>query len=178
MNLYYDVFETPLGWMGVLASGKGLRQTTLPQTSPDQCVALMGEEIEHAIFSPERFGDLKRKLGLYIQGEAVTFGDELIDVEDASPFLRAAWKACRSIPRGETHSYKWLAAQAGRPQAPRAAGQSMARNPLPVIIPCHRVIASDGGLGGFGKGSSQLELKKRLLELEAGKALVSGRSEH
>jgi len=174
MNLYYDVFETPLGWMGALASGKGLRRTTLPQASPDQCVSLLGGDIEQAIFSPERFGELKGKLALYFQGVPVTFRDEAIDMEDASPFLRAAWKACRSIPRGKTHSYKWLAAEAGRPQAARAAGQSMARNPLPIIIPCHRVIASDGGLGGFGRGSSQLELKRRLLDLEAAVATVSG----
>ena len=168
MSFYYDVFETPLGWMGALASGKGLRRTTLPQASPDRCVSLLGGEIERAAFSPERFGDLKGKLALYFQGAPVTFRDETIDVEEAPPFLRAAWKACRSIPRGKTHSYKWLADQAGSPQAARAAGQSMARNPLPIIIPCHRVIASDGGLGGFGKGSARLELKQRLLDMEAG----------
>ena len=173
MSFYYDVFETPLGWMGALSSGKGLRRTTLPQASPDRCVSLLGREIEQATFSPERFGDLKGKLALYFQGAPVTFRDEAIDVGEAPPFLRAAWKACRSIPRGKTHSYKWLADQAGSPQAARAAGQSMARNPLPIIIPCHRVIASDGGLGGFGRESSRLELKQRLLDLEAGMARVS-----
>ena len=119
MSFYYDVFETPLGWMGALASGKGLRRTTLPQASPDRCVSLLGGEIERAAFSPERFGDLKGKLALYFQGAPVTFRDETIDVEEAPPFLRAAWKACRSIPRGKTHSYKWLADQAGSPQAAR-----------------------------------------------------------
>ncbi len=94
------------------------------------------------------------------------FEAEPIDVEDASPFMQAAWGACRRIPAGETRSYKWLAEQAGRPQAPRAAGQSMARNRLPIIIPCHRVIASDGSLRGFGTGASQLGLKQRLLDLE------------
>lgn len=165
-TLEYDVFETPLGWMGVLASRQGLRRTTLPQGSPDACVVLLGDEVEEAIHSPQRFEDLKHKLERYFRREPVTLDDEPIDVYDASAFLRAAWSACRSIPAGETRSYKWLAAQAGRPQAPRAAGQSMARNRLPIIIPCHRVVASDGSLRGFGDGASQLQLKQRLLDLE------------
>ena len=166
MRLDYDVFEAPLGWMGLLASSRGLRRTTLPQNSPAECIELLGGEAENAAFSPERFRLLKSKLALYFQGRQVGFDDEPLDLDDASPFLRAAWRACRSIPPGETRSYKWLGAQAGRPQAPRAAGQSMARNRLPIIIPCHRVIASDGSLGGFGKGSTRLGLKQRLLELE------------
>ena len=170
MSLYYDVFETPLGWMGVLASRKGLRRTTLPQASPDECLALLGREADKAAPSPERFEGVKSRLTLYFRGEPVSFDDEPVDLDDASPFLRDAWSACRSIPKGATRSYKWLATRAGRPRATRAAGQSMARNRLPIIVPCHRVIASDGGLGGFGKGSSQLDLKRRLLELEAGRA--------
>lgn len=167
MTLYYDVFVTPFGWMGVLASEKGLRRTTLPQDSPAECIALLGGELDGAVQSPERFGGLRRKLVAYFQGEPVSFDDEALDLDDASPFLVAAWRACRSIPTGQTRSYKWLAAQAGRPQAPRAAGQSMARNRLPIIVPCHRVVGSDGGLHGFGRGASQLDLKRRLLELEA-----------
>jgi O-6-methylguanine DNA methyltransferase len=80
------------------------------------------------------------------------------------PFFGAAWQACRRIPPGETRSYAWLAAAAGRPRAVRAAGQAMARNPWALIIPCHRVIGSDGGLHGYGAGG--LKVKARLLEME------------
>jgi len=73
------------------------------------------------------------------------------------------WQATRLIPYGETRSYLWVAVQIGKPGAARAVGQALGRNPLPVIIPCHRVIASDGGLGGFTGG---LVMKRRLLELE------------
>ena len=159
--------------MGLLGSSHGLRRTTLPQTSPDECVALMLTECEIARESRERFEGLERRLTDYFRGEPLDLGDEPIDVGDASPFLSAAWQACRSIPAGETRTYKWLAAQAGRPRALRAAGQSMARNRLPIIVPCHRVIASDGGLRGFGKGASQLRLKRRLLQLEAGQLTLS-----
>ena len=167
MRMAYDVFETPMGWMGVVASDRGLRRTTLPQPSPDVCIAMLGPEMEEADPSPQRFRDLKTRLTRYFESEGITFDEEAIDVEDASPFMRAAWEACRRIPSGETRSYKWLAAQAGRPQAPRAAGQSMARNRLPIIVPCHRVVASDGSLRGFGRGASQLGLKQRLLDLES-----------
>ena len=170
MRLNYDIFETHLGWMGVLASNSGLRRTTLPQSSPDECFAQLGSEVEGASLSPERFEGLKHKLDQFFRGQTVTFDDEAIDTADASPFLRETWAACRSIPRGETRSYRWLSAQAGRPNAARAAGQSMARNRLPIIIPCHRVIAADGSLRGFGSGSSQLALKQRLLDLESQQA--------
>ena len=168
MMLYYDVFETPLGWMGLLASPNGIRRTTLPQNFPDECVSELGSEVAEASWSPEHFEDLKSRLSLYFEGEPVAFEDEPIDVEDAPSFLKAAWRACRSVPFGETRSYSWLAEQAGSPRAARAAGQSMGRNRLPIIIPCQRIVASDGGLRGFGKDASQLGLKQTLLELEAG----------
>jgi len=80
-----------------------------------------------------------------------------------TPFQRKAWSATRKIPYGTTISYAELAKLAGNPKAFRAAGSAMAANQIPLIIPCHRVIASDGGLGGFG---GDLKLKKALLELE------------
>ena len=169
MTFYYDVVETPLGWMGLLASPTGIRRTTLPQTSPEECVSLLGDEAAEAELTPERFEDLTALLALYFEGEPVTFDGQPIDVDDASPFLQAAWRACRSIPFGETRSYSWLAAQAGSPRAARAAGQCMARNRLSIIVPCHRVVTSDGGLGGFGSGARQLGLKQTLLDLEGGK---------
>ena len=167
MDRYYDVFETPFGWMGVLASSSGLRLTTLPHPSPEQCVALLGPEADEANLCPDRFTRLRSGLVQYFSGRPVSFAHESIDLGDAPRFYRAAWEACRSIPMGETRSYKWLATQTGRPLALRAAGQSMARNPLPIVVPCHRVIASDGSLGGFGRGRSLLHLKRRLLHLEA-----------
>ncbi len=164
----YDVFETRLGWMGVLASSRGLIRTTLPQAAPELCLSLLGPEADGATHSPEALAGPRELLSLYFTGRAVALEDVAIDIEDAAPFHRQAWGACRTIPAGETRTYKWLAAEAGRPRAPRAAGQSMARNRLPIIVPCHRVISSDGGLGGFGRDASQLDLKARLLELEAG----------
>jgi methylated-DNA-[protein]-cysteine S-methyltransferase len=169
-NVEYDLIETPLGWMGLLASPAGLRRTTLPERTPGECVLSLGDEAAEATHSPERFHNLKRDIELYFMGRPVSFHGEATDLRDATAFQRAAWAACRSIPRGETRSYKWLASQAGRPNAFRAAGRAMATNRFPVIVPCHRVVASDGGLGGFGRGATQLDLKRRLLDLESGAA--------
>ena len=165
MIIQYDVFETAFGWMGLSVSETGLCRSTLPRKSPDECVAEMA--IENGEASGAGLHHLKRRLVAYFNGEEVDFAGEPIDLKGAPRFHAAAWKACRSIPAGETRSYGWLAAQAGSPRAVRAAGQAMARNRLPIIVPCHRVVASDGDLRGFGRGANQLDLKQRLLELES-----------
>ncbi len=80
-----------------------------------------------------------------------------------TPFQRKVWNAVKAIPYGETRSYKWVAKKIGNPKAARAVGQALKRNPLLIIIPCHRVICSDGKLGGFSQG---LKKKRELLKLE------------
>lgn len=167
MDRFHDVFLTRFGWVGVVSSRMGVRRTTLPQMAPADCMSLMGREVDGSNESPADVAALRERIAAYFEGERVGFEDEAVDVGDASSFLRASWEACLSIPYGETRTYKWLAEQAGRPRAPRAAGQAMARNRLPIVVPCHRVVASDGRLHGFGRGASQLDLKQRLIELEA-----------
>lgn len=82
----------------------------------------------------------------------------------APPFYQQAWEACRRIPKGEVRSYAWLASEAGRPRAARAAGLAMRANPVPLLTPCHRVLPSSGGVGRYGMGGP--EAKARLLRLE------------
>jgi len=84
-------------------------------------------------------------------------------IPGGTAFQRSVWKAISSIPRGETRSYAWVARKAGRPRAARAAANACGANPVPIIIPCHRVIASDGSLGGFSPGPA---VKRKLLALE------------
>ena len=173
MTACYDIFETPLGWVGALANSAGLRRTTLPRPTPDDCFSLLGPEAEYADVDPGNFRSLRSDILRLLHGSPVAFNGYAVDIQDASPFYRAAWMACRDIPMGETRSYAWLAARAGRPGAARAAGQSMARNRLPIVIPCHRVIASDGGMGGFGSGAGELGLKRWLLDLESSRQSTS-----
>ena len=173
---YYAALPTSMGWVGVLASDKGIRRLELPHSSPLRAVEALQAEASHAELAPAHFEELRQELERYFTGAVVDFHQEL-DMEGAAPFFLRAWTACRSIPRGEVRSYAWLAAQAGNPRAMRAAGQSMARNPVAIIIPCHRVVATDGSLHGYGGG---LELKQRLLDLEAGRApsASSGQAPH
>ena len=102
-----------------------------------------------------------------IAGKRVSFVG--IATPKASPFFARCWRACRTIPAGETRTYRWLATAAGSPLAVRAAGQAMRRNPLPMIVPCHRVVAANG-LGGFSGsnkvGGKELKLKAWLLQRE------------
>ena len=109
MTFRYDLFETPLGWVGALANSAGLRRTTLPRPAPDDCFALLGPEAEHAEVDPTSFRKLRTDILRLLQGSPVAFDGYAVDIEDAPPFHRAAWMACRSIPMGETRSYAWLA---------------------------------------------------------------------
>ncbi|MBI4220168.1 MAG: methylated-DNA--[protein]-cysteine S-methyltransferase [Chloroflexi bacterium] len=168
--LKYDVFETSLGWVGVIASGKGLRRTTLPESSVESSMSALGSDLAEAAHDPDSLSRFRDDVRRFLAGEPVDLTGWPLDPPARSPFFLKAWDACRSIRTGETRTYAWLADAAGSPRAVRAAGQAMARNPLPLVVPCHRVIGSDGGLHGFG-GSLGLPLKQRLLELE--KAAVS-----
>ena len=105
-------------------------------------------------------------LAEYLAGHPVDFSDVPVDLSRCSPFTRRVLEACRSIPYGETRSYKQLAECVGEPRASRAVGQALARNPVPLIIPCHRVISTSGKLCGFtARGGTAI--KARLLAWEA-----------
>ena len=159
----YVIFNTDMGWIAILGSVRGLVSVTLPQKSAQEAFEALGEAIKHATLSPDRFEDLIKRLQAYFGGYRVSFPDEL-DLSTATPFQLKVWQITRLIAYGEIRSYGWLAEKAGKPGAARAIGQALGRNPLPIIIPCHRVIGSNGKLGGFSGG---LEMKRRLLHLEA-----------
>jgi methylated-DNA-[protein]-cysteine S-methyltransferase len=159
----YCLFQSPLGWVGLLGTDKGLRQLSFKPT-PQEALEELGPALDQAIEDPDSFSGERSCLERYFQGETQALDEIHLDLADAPAFFGAAWTACRGIPPGETRSYSWLAAAAGRPLAARAAGQAMARNPFVLIVPCHRVIASNGDLRGYGAGG--LRVKARLLELE------------
>ena len=159
----YDLFQTSVGWVGLLASDRGLRRLSLKPT-PQEVMEELGPEVEGAAHSPASTVHIQRCLEKFMEGDTGALDEIDLDLAGAPSFFAAAWEACRRIPPGETRSYSWLAAEAGSPRAVRAAGQAMARNPLALVIPCHRVIASNGDLRGYGAGG--LGVKARLLELE------------
>lgn len=165
-DLRYDIFETELGWVAVVASEIGTLRMSQPEPSLERARERVSPEINGAEFDPETLEDLRFAVIAYCAGADVDLSEFPIDTSGASPFFAKAWESCRSIPRGETRSYAWLADAAGSPRAARVAGQAMARNRVAFLVPCHRVIAADGGLGGYG-GSDGLSMKVRLLKLES-----------
>ncbi len=161
-QLFYAIFKVDTGWMGVLGSEIGLRLITLPQPSVQEARRLLGNGINRAAQSPQHFHDLMECLRMYFRGQETAFPVNL-DLSGATAFQRDVWETIRAIPYGETRSYGWVAGQIKKPGAARAVGQALGRNPLLIIIPCHRVIAGNGSLGGFSGG---IECKKQLLHLE------------
>ena len=162
-QLDYIIFNTDMGWLGILSSIKGLLGTTLPQRSAQEACQLLGNSVNHATWSPHLSKDLMERLKVYFSGHRTTFPDKL-DLSRATHFQCEVWEITRLIPYGETRSYAWVAEQIKRPKAMRAVGQALSKNPLPIIVPCHRVVASGGKLGGFSGG---VEMKRYLLSLEA-----------
>ena len=162
-ELKYVIFNTAMGWVGVSGSARGVRRTILPQRSSQKVLQQLGDDAAPGARAPHPFAGLIQNFRDYFNGHRVVFTEQ-IDWCGATTLQRAVWRATSLIPYGETRSYAWVASQIRRPGAARAAGQALARNPLPIIIPCHRVIASSGQLGGYSGG---VEMKKRLLHLEA-----------
>ena len=162
-TLHFCLTETPFGWLALLGSAQGLQRVSL-QPEPQDALDGLGTAVDQAEDNAAVFADALAAFGEYFAGNVTALDRIPLDLSGASPFFGAAWAACRGIPPGETRSYQWLAEAAGSPRASRAAGQAMARNPFPLIIPCHRVVGSNGGLHGYGAGG--IGVKARLLEME------------
>ncbi len=166
----YAVFPTSLGWMLVAGSDRGITRIILPAPDESGALARLSLRTGSAIRDlrhrdPSFFGTLPGRLTAYMSGHSTVFCDA-VDRSGWSDFQSRVWEATRQINHGETRSYAWVASAVGQPRACRAVGQALHCNPVPIIVPCHRVIGSDGSLRGFGSG---LELKSRLLALEARK---------
>lgn len=159
----FSIFYAGPGWMGVLGSDRGLRRLVLPQPSGREVLRLLVDDPTKALNNDLTYLGLCYRLRDYFSGKPADFSTEKADFAGASSFQKAVWRVLRTIPYGETRTYKWVAEKAGRPCAARAVGQAVGANPLPLIIPCHRVVAVNGP-GGYAGG---LALKKKLLELEA-----------
>ncbi|HEY5624343.1 MAG TPA: methylated-DNA--[protein]-cysteine S-methyltransferase [Gammaproteobacteria bacterium] len=147
---YWDSIDTIVGTVAFCVDERG-RVTALRFSAPDS----------EALLSPRRCEAVRRQLEEYFAGERTAFELELAPAGTA--FQQSVWQGLTEIPFGTAFSYGELAKHIGKPGAARAVGQANGRNPIPVIIPCHRVIAADRSIGGFASG---LAIKRRLLALE------------
>ncbi len=155
MKLSHAVLETPIGPLTLLATPHALREVRFPNGRP------LGPSDGLAEPDQPVLAQAARELAEYFTGDRLDF-DVPLDPQ-GSPFQLAAWRGLREIPYGETMSYAEQARRLGHPGKARAIGAANASNPLPVIVPCHRVVGSDGSLTGFGGG---LERKAWLLHHE------------
>jgi len=162
VKIAIDSCQTASGWVGIASSPDGLLALTLPEPTQERALKPLLERWGEEQGYDDVLDGLKTKLRQYFDGQRVLF-DEPLDLSGGTAFQRRAWLAVRDIPYGETRSYGQIARQVGSPGAARAVGRAMATNPVPIVVPCHRVIGSDGDLRGFGGG---LDLKRRLLEME------------
>ena len=152
----YCETSTPIGRLLLTGDESGLRGISFDNGRHPAQVAETWQRTE------EPFRDAIAQLADYFAGRRRRF--DLALAPQGTPFQRQVWSALTGIPYGETVSYSELARRVGRPSATRAVGAANGRNPLPIVVPCHRVIGADGSLTGFGGG---LAIKRRLLELEA-----------
>ena len=142
----------------------GLRRLILPGPGEAELVRSVCRDGSSPVFDSTVWLRFQRKLKRYFDGCDVDF-DEQIDLRDCTPFWTSVYRRCRQVRRAEVISYGELARAVGRPGAARAVGVAMSRNPCPLVVPCHRVIAADGGLRGFSASGGTL-LKRRMLALE------------
>jgi len=163
--VYYDrLASTPVGPLWIAVTDKGLA-----------AVAFGGDEAAfrhevarrtrlRTVRSADQTATARRQLGEYLKGRRTSFTLE-VDLRHVTAFQRSVLQAASAVPRGQVVTYGQIGQRIGRPRAARAIGQALGSNPIPIVVPCHRVLASDGSLGGYS-GRGGIRTKRRLLLLE------------
>jgi len=165
MQIFIGVAShTPLGSVWVALNDRGLIAVEISSTDNAFCKMLERRFHTQAVLDKVRTSEAVRQVREYLDGKRESF-DLPIDWSVMTPLQIQVLQATYAIPRGETRAYGTIAAQIGNPQASRAVGRAEATNPMPLVIPCHRVIGADGSLRGYG-GSGGLQTKAWLLQLE------------
>jgi methylated-DNA-[protein]-cysteine S-methyltransferase len=163
LDVAYASAESPFGPIMLAATPRGLVSVGLPNQDAEDFLARLAERISPRVLEmPARLDEARRELDRYFEGNLRDF-DLPLDWQLSHGFRRKVLRQTARIPFGQTRSYKEMAERAGSPRAVRAAGSALGSNPIPIVVPCHRVLRTGGGLGGYGGG---LELKQALLRLE------------
>jgi len=163
MSLKFACFNTEWGWIAVMSSAAGLCRTTLPASDEKSAIDIVTTGVK-ATRRESDFVEVKNTLTDYFRGKQVDLMFPIdLTLRKCTQFQRDVWETTFRIPYGQLRNYGWIADQIGRPQAARAVGQALGANRLPIVVPCHRVVRSDGSLGGFSGG---LHWKEELIKLE------------
>jgi methylated-DNA-[protein]-cysteine S-methyltransferase len=158
------IFKSQWGWLGVAESDRGIVGVVLPQVSRARVEAGLRAQASASFEEApsSRLRAARKQLREYLAGTRTSF-DLPLDLSQGTHFQRQVWKTLRAIPYGRLWSYRGLASRVGGVQFARAVGGAVGANPLPIIVPCHRIVAHDGSIGGFSCG---LPAKRKLLALE------------
>ena len=170
----YCLFDTPLGACGT--TWKEQETSRIPPVVtffrlPEATRSVTDARIagssggRRARVPPPHIAGIIKRVQRHLHGDVQDFPDIVVDVGGAGPFARQVYEAVRKIPPGRTRSYGEVSTDVNRPAASRAVGQALGRNPIPLLIPCHRVLASGGNPGGFSAHGG-VETKAKLLEIE------------
>ena len=167
LDVAYRTLDTPVGSLLLAATEAGLVRVAYPNQGHDEVLGSLARAISPRVLAaPRRLDTVARELEEYFAGHRRTF-DVPLDLRLAAGFRRAVLEQLPAIGYGRTQSYAAVAAAAGSPRAVRAVGSACATNPLPVVVPCHRVVRTDGKAGGYVAGAA---VKRQLLALESGAA--------
>jgi methylated-DNA-[protein]-cysteine S-methyltransferase len=162
LDVAYDLADTPVGTLLMAASGKGLCRISFdpePEREVERLARAFGVRVLRA---PRPLDDVRRQLDEYFDEKRTEF-ELAVDLSPAADFTRQVLTRLAKVPHGQVTTYGALAKAAGRPRAARAVGTVMNRNPIPIVLPCHRVVGANGALVGYGGG---LDRKRLLLSLE------------
>jgi methylated-DNA-[protein]-cysteine S-methyltransferase len=165
VDVSFDVADTPVGPLLLAVTEAGLCRISFdpePERETDELARTFGVRV---LRSPREVDRVRRELDEYFQGRRRMF-DLPLDLRGRTGFSREILDRLARVPYGEVTTYKSLAVEAGNPHAARAVGTIMNRNPIPIVLPCHRVVGSNGSLVGYGGG---LDRKRQLLDLESGR---------
>lgn len=164
--ILYTIFKTKWGYFGLAGPEKGLCRVCLPMPTTNLVKKNLLKGLNCFKYEKTAFKPIQKLINAYFKGSYVNFDKQIpLLLQNLSPFAKKILNTCRNIKVGQTITYKQLAFRAGHPNASRAVGRVMAANPLPLIIPCHRVIKSNGQLGGFSAAGG-LSTKKKLIDHE------------
>lgn len=163
LDVAYTMSDSPFGPLLLAATPNGLVKVSLPGHDPEEALEDLAARISPRVLeAPGRLDEARRELDLYFDGKLTEF-DLPLDWQLSRDFRRRALRAIDRIPYGKTRSYMDIARSAGNERAVRAAGTACGANPIPIVVPCHRVLRTSGALGGYGGG---LPMKEALLKLE------------
>jgi methylated-DNA-[protein]-cysteine S-methyltransferase len=163
LDVAYTAADSPFGTLLLAGTPRGLVRVGLPNQDADALLEDLARRVSPRVLeAPARLDQARRELDLYFEGRLTEF-DLPLDWRLSKDFRRRVLRAIGRIPYGQTRTYTQMATSAGNERAVRAAGTACGTNPIPLVVPCHRVLRSGGGLGGYGGG---VEMKEALLRLE------------